>query len=87
MYSSDFSVDWDYLKQKMREKRGGGSVRDLAEMFPLLSATTCHRFLAGSHELDLKSLLCVINVLDLELHDVFVVQSIQLDLTNKRMFH
>lgn len=72
-------VDWIYLRMKMREYRGGGSFRDLAEQFPSLSVSTCNRFLSQGTVLDLTSLLCVIEVLDLEVADVFVRRSKQLN--------
>lgn len=76
-------VDWQYVRQKMRVFRSGSSFRDLADSFPLISVSTCHRFLAYEAVLDLTSLLCVIEILDLEVTDVFVRRSKQLSLLNR----
>lgn len=73
-------VDWEYLRVQMRNRRGGGSYRDLANLFPVLSLATCHRFLVSSHELDLRSLLCVMDVLDLEVSRVIIRRAKQTNL-------
>lgn len=65
-------IDWDYIRKKVRDKRGVDSYRVLAKQFPDLSAATLQRFLSSNTELDLKSLLCLMNVLELELFGVFV---------------
>jgi hypothetical protein len=73
-------VDWDYIRARLRERRGGGSYRTLAAELPRVSAQTCHRFLAYQTELDLVSLVCIMGVLELDPRDCFKCDSAQLEL-------
>lgn len=76
-------VDWIYLRMMMRRRRGDDSYRGFSNRFPALSQSTCHRFLSQGSELDLKSLLCVIEVLDLEVEKVFIRPNKQPDLLSR----
>lgn len=71
------TVDWDYIRAQLRRSRGDKSYRDLADRFDNLSASTLQRFLVSGKELDLTSLLCVVNTLNLDLNRIFVAKPVQ----------